>query len=50
VNRPNDLRLFVADCTRLFARTKWRPQRDVRRIVQDIYTWVREYSGVLAKL
>jgi CDP-paratose 2-epimerase len=50
VNRPNDLRLFVADCTRLFARTKWRPQRDVRRIVQDIYIWVCEYCDELAKL
>ena len=31
-NRPNDLRLFMGDCAKLFARTAWRPRRDVRRI------------------
>ena len=46
-NRPNDLRIFIGDCTRLFARTKWRPQRDLRRIVQDIFVWVKENASEL---
>ena len=50
VNRPFDLRLFVGDCARLFARTTWRPQRDVRCIVQDTHAWVAEHAGQLAKL
>jgi len=49
-NRPNDLRLFIGDCSRLFARTAWRPKRDMRRIVGDISVWVNEHSDALAKL
>ena len=49
-NRPSDLRLFIGDCTRLFARTTWRPKRNVRRLVQDISTWVREHAAALEKL
>jgi len=47
-NRPSDLRLFLSDCTKLFARTTWRPKRDVRRIVQDIGEWVKEHETALA--
>lgn len=50
VNRPNDLRLFIGDCAKLFARTKWRPQRDMRRLVQDVHDWVRQNESALAKL
>jgi CDP-paratose 2-epimerase len=49
-NRPFDLRIFVADCSRLFARTSWRPKQSVRRIVEDIATWVRKDADALAKL
>ena len=49
-NRPSDLRVFVGDCSRLFARTSWRPQRDLRRIFQDIGAWVHEHCAALAKL
>jgi CDP-paratose 2-epimerase len=49
-NRPSDLRLFIGDCAKLFARTAWRPKRDVRRIVQDIHSWVNEHSDALKKL
>ena len=49
-NRPNDLRIFLADCTRLFQHTTWRPQRNVRRIVQDTYTWVVENAEQLENL
>jgi len=48
--RPNDLRIFVADCTRLFEKTQWRPKRDVRRIVQDIDDWVTSHSTELQHL
>jgi len=49
-NRLSDLRLFIGDCAKLFARTMWRPKRDVRCIVQDISTWVNKHSEELAKL
>lgn len=49
-NRPSDLRLYIGDCARLFARTAWRPKRDVRRIVRDIHSWVKEHEEALARL
>jgi CDP-paratose 2-epimerase len=50
LTRPNDLRIFVADCTRLFEKTEWRPKRDVRWIVQDINDWVNSHSAELEQL
>jgi CDP-paratose 2-epimerase len=49
-NRPADLRLYIGDCAKLFARTLWRPKRDVRRVVEDIRAWVQAHSGALEKL
>lgn len=49
-NRPFDLRLYIGDCAKLFARTPWRPKRDVRRIIGDIHSWVKENEDALAKL
>ena len=50
LTRPNDLRIFVADCTRLFEKTEWRPKRDVRWFVQDINDWVTSHSTELEQL
>jgi len=49
-NRPNDLRIFLADCRKLFARSDWRPRRDVRDIVTDTYEWIRENDQALQQL
>jgi CDP-paratose 2-epimerase len=49
-NRPNDLRIFVADCARLFQRTVWRPKRDVAQIVSDIAVWIEENESALRNL
>lgn len=48
--RPGDLRIFVADCARLFARTPWRPTRSVRQVIDDTAAWVRQHSAVLQRL
>jgi CDP-paratose 2-epimerase len=48
--RLADLRLFIADCTRLFARTSWRPRRDVRHLVEDTFAWVKANSDDLLRL
>lgn len=50
VNRPADLRIYIGDCARLFARTAWRPRRNLGRIVQDIAVWAREHSAALQGL
>jgi CDP-paratose 2-epimerase len=49
-NRPFDLRLYIGDCAKLFARTAWRPRRDVRCIVRDVHSWIKENEAALAKL
>jgi CDP-paratose 2-epimerase len=45
--RPSDLRIFIGDCSRLFAKTKWRPQRTLRDIVKDTADWVSRYDKQL---
>jgi CDP-paratose 2-epimerase len=40
-SRPGDVRIYLSDCTALFAHSAWRPQREPRRILQDIHDWVR---------
>ncbi len=45
--RPNDLRLFLADCTKLFSRTSWRPSRSIRNILADTHEWVRDNESAL---
>jgi CDP-paratose 2-epimerase len=48
--RPGDLRVFIADCSRLFARTAWRPRRSLQQIVNDTADWVRQQSTALQDL
>lgn len=49
-NRPNDVRILVADSSRLFDRTTWRPKRDLRCIIQDISDWVSNHRDALEHL
>jgi CDP-paratose 2-epimerase len=49
-NRPADLRIFLADSSRLFARTAWRPRRGVEKIVTDVFEWVRANENELRPL
>jgi CDP-paratose 2-epimerase len=38
--RPGDVRIYLSDCERLFARTSWRPRRTARRVLEDIHGFV----------
>jgi len=49
-SRPFDLRIFIADCARLFARTDWRPRHDVARTVDDTARWVRDHRAMIERL
>jgi CDP-paratose 2-epimerase len=49
-NRQADLRIFLADSSRLFARTHWRPRRGVEKIVTDVFDWVRANEKELQAL
>jgi len=46
-NRPSDLRIFIGDCQRLFARSSWHPKRNVPQIVSDTHAWVRDQAPSL---
>ena len=39
-DRPGDLRIYLSDCSRLFALTDWRPRRDARTVLADTLDWV----------
>jgi len=49
-NRRADLRIFLADCSRLLAQTNWRPKRGVTQIVTDVFEWVRAHEKALRPL
>jgi CDP-paratose 2-epimerase len=49
-NRQADLRIFLADTSKLFARTLWRPRRGVRQVVADVFEWVRAHEKDLRPL
>lgn len=49
-SRPFDLRIFIGDCHRLFARTAWRPSRGVEHVVQDTFDWVTQNQSLLQSL
>ncbi|HZQ80640.1 MAG TPA: NAD-dependent epimerase/dehydratase family protein [Gaiellaceae bacterium] len=38
--RPGDVPLYLSDCSRLYARTDWRPKRDARTILADTLAWI----------
>lgn len=40
-DRPGDLRIYLSDCALLYSRTDWRPRREPRHILADIFTWIR---------
>jgi CDP-paratose 2-epimerase len=48
--RTSDLRIFIGDCSRLFARTAWRPRRSVEDIVTDVFGWIRANEELLKTL
>jgi len=43
-NRQADLRIFLADSSKLFSRTHWRPRRGVEQIVSDVFAWVQAHE------
>ena len=39
--RPGDVPVYLSDCSRLFARSEWRPRRGPRETLADLLEWVR---------
>jgi CDP-paratose 2-epimerase len=45
--RRGDVPLYVSDCTRLFARTDWRPRRTPRQTLEDTLNWIEANERAL---
>jgi CDP-paratose 2-epimerase len=45
--RVGDVPIFITDCRKLEARTGWKPQRDARITLTDIYEWICEFEQPL---
>ena len=45
--RPADVRIYVSDCAKLFAKTSWRPARTAHQAVEDTARWMRQHADAL---
>jgi CDP-paratose 2-epimerase len=43
--RPGDVPIYLSDCSRLFARTAWRPRRTPRDVLADLLGWTLANEG-----
>jgi len=41
-SRPGDVRIYLSDCNRLHGLSDWQPQREPRRVLDDIFSWISE--------
>lgn len=46
-SRPGDVRIYVSDCSRLFAHTGWRPRRSPRTILEHTLDWIRSNESAV---
>ena len=49
-DRPNDLRVYLSDCSRIQQQSGWRPKRGVDQILTEIYQWIGEHESSLLKV
>jgi CDP-paratose 2-epimerase len=45
--RPGDIPIYISDSSLLFSRTDWRPTRDARAILTDIFEWIRSHEAAV---
>ncbi|MBN2309583.1 MAG: GDP-mannose 4,6-dehydratase, partial [Candidatus Hydrogenedentes bacterium] len=45
--RPADIPWYITDHRRITERTGWRPERDIRAIVEDVADWIAEHKEPL---
>jgi CDP-paratose 2-epimerase len=45
--RPGDVRVYLSDCTALFAHTEWRPTRSPRAVLEDVFAWIRDNEALV---
>lgn len=48
--RPADIPLYIGDNSLVFRETGWKPLRDGKKILEDIYSWIKENETFIANL
>jgi CDP-paratose 2-epimerase len=48
--RAGDVPVYVSDCSRLYARSTWRPKLGAAQILSDIVSWIRENQAAVSTL
>jgi CDP-paratose 2-epimerase len=49
-DRMNDIRVYLSDCRKVQEQCGWKPQRSVRQIMTEIFTWIDENHEALSKI
>jgi CDP-paratose 2-epimerase len=47
-DRQGDIPIYIADCSRLYDMTDWRPRREPATVLRDIHSWIVEHESALA--
>jgi CDP-paratose 2-epimerase len=47
--RPGDVPVYLSDCSRLFARSEWRPRRGPRETLADLLAWVSDNEDAVSE-
>jgi CDP-paratose 2-epimerase len=45
--RQGDIPIYISDSSLLYSRTDWRPTRDARAILTDIFEWIRSHEDAV---
>ncbi len=46
-DRRGDVRIYVSDCSALYAHTDWRPRRSARDVLADTFAWINEHERLI---
>ncbi|MET0306844.1 MAG: NAD-dependent epimerase/dehydratase family protein [Solirubrobacterales bacterium] len=47
--RPGDVPIYLSDCSRLHARSSWRPRRSARDVLADLLEWTVAHEDAVAE-
>ncbi|TSC91688.1 MAG: CDP-paratose 2-epimerase [Candidatus Berkelbacteria bacterium Licking1014_85] len=49
-NRPNDIRIYISDCSKIFQKTGWRPRKKIDQTVLEITKWINDNKDKLENI
>lgn len=50
VNRPADLRMFIADSRKIEQEIGWKPKKTVQNVFEDVFEWIKENEQQLKNI